>query len=63
MRQAVSQFPMARRRRTRKPLLPGLWSVAAGLLLIGAIGGLFWTLGKATQLRRVPTSPPVAKNK
>ncbi|MEZ5387533.1 MAG: hypothetical protein R3F13_18635 [Prosthecobacter sp.] len=52
---------MARRRRFRKPLLPGLWTVAAVLLLMGCIGGLFWVLGSSTQLTRVET--PATKGK
>jgi H+/Cl- antiporter ClcA len=36
---------MARRRRFRKPLLPGLWTVLAAFALMGSIGGLFWLLG------------------
>lgn len=66
MRQAVSQFRMARRRRFRKPLLPGLWTVAAVLLLIGCIGGLFWLLGSFTEVIRVTPPQPkatVAKGK
>ncbi|WP_395719220.1 hypothetical protein [Prosthecobacter sp.] len=51
---------MARRRRFRKPLLPGLWTVLATFALIGSIGGLFWLLSKSTQLTRVSTSPPSA---
>jgi hypothetical protein len=51
---------MARRRRYRKPLLPGRWTVLAALVLIGSIGGLFWVLGTKTKLRRIsPTLPPV----
>ena len=50
---------MARRRRFRKPLLPGLWTVLAAFVLIGGIGGLYWLLGKGTQLTRV--APPVPK--
>lgn len=54
---------MARRRRNRKPLLPAAGSVIMALLLLGAIGGLFWGLGKATQLGRVPPPAPVTKGK
>ena len=59
---------MARRRRYRKPLLPGLWTVLAAFALIGGIGGLFWVLGKKTKISRVvPASPAsvgtVAKGK
>ncbi|MFO1481898.1 MAG: hypothetical protein U1F71_00910 [Verrucomicrobiaceae bacterium] len=59
---------MAKRRRLRKPLLPGLWSVLAALVLIGSIGGLFWMLGTVTQFSRVPppvpaSAPAVAKGK
>lgn len=55
---------MARRRRHRKPLLPGLGSVVMGLLLLGAICGLFWALGKVTVVSRVATpSAPVVKKK
>ncbi|MGV3662937.1 MAG: hypothetical protein ACO1TE_22320 [Prosthecobacter sp.] len=54
---------MARRRRLRKPLLPGLGSVVAGLLLLAAIGGLFWALGKGTVVSRVPPPAPVVKRK
>lgn len=55
---------MARRRRFRKPLLPGLWTVLAAFALIGSIGGLFWLLGTATKLTRVPPpAPSVAKGK
>ncbi|MBE2282903.1 MAG: hypothetical protein IAE77_05520 [Prosthecobacter sp.] len=54
---------MARRRRLCKPLLPGLWSATAALLLIGSIGGLFWLLGKGTHLTRVPAPASVAKGK
>ena len=56
---------MARRRRFRKPLLPGLWTVLAAFALIGCGGGLFWVLGKKTKISRVaPTPPPaVAKRK
>ncbi len=50
---------MARRRRFRKPLLPGLWTVLAAFALIGCIGGLFWALGTTTQLSRVDPPPPV----
>ncbi len=55
---------MARRRRHRKPLLPGFGSVVLGLLLLGAVGGLFWALGKVTEVKRVavPTAP-VGKKK
>lgn len=52
---------MARRRRYRKPILPGLWTVLAAFALIGSIGGVFWVLGKETKLSRVvPTSPAPA---
>jgi hypothetical protein len=53
---------MARRRRYRKPLLPGLWTVLAAFALIGSIGGLFWVLGKKTKISRMgPSSAtPVA---
>lgn len=54
---------MARRRRLRKPLLPGLWSVTASLLLIGSVGGLFWVLGKGTQITRAAPPAAVAKGK
>ncbi len=56
---------MARRRRYRKPLLPGLWTVLVAFALIGSIGGMFWVLGKKTKISRVaPTPPPVvAKGK
>lgn len=55
---------MARRRRHRKPLLPGFGSVVLGLLLLGAIGGLFWALGKATEVKRVAVpTVPVGKKK
>ena len=65
MRQVVSHYPMARRRRNRKPLLPGLWTVLAALALIGSIGGVYWVLGRKTMISRVePTPPPVvAKRK
>ena len=64
VRQAVSHFLMARRRRFRKPLLPGLWTVLAAFVLIGSIGGLFWLLGTATKFTRVtPPAPTVAKGK
>lgn len=54
---------MARRRRFRKPLLPGLWTVLAAFALIGCIGGLFWLLGTTTHLSRVTPPPAVAKGK
>ncbi|MBL9180303.1 MAG: hypothetical protein JNM65_19730 [Verrucomicrobiaceae bacterium] len=54
---------MARRRRLHKPLLPGLWTGVAALILIGSIGGLFWVFGTATRLTRMPTPAPVAKGK
>lgn len=59
---------MARRRRYRKPILPGLWTVLAAFALIGCIGGLFWVLGTKTKISRVaPTIPTtvgaVAKGK
>jgi hypothetical protein len=54
---------MARRRRFRKPLLPGLWTVMAAFALIGSIGGLFWLLGTATKLTRVAPPPAVVKGK
>ena len=56
---------MARRRRYRKPLLPGLWTVLAALALIGSIGGMFWVLGTKTKISRVAPTPPtvVAKGK
>ncbi|MCE2694784.1 MAG: hypothetical protein QE570_16445 [Verrucomicrobiota bacterium] len=55
---------MARRRRFRKPLLPGLWTVLAAFALIGSIGGLFRLLGTATKFTRVvPPAPAVAKGK
>ena len=68
MRQVVSHYLMARRRRFRKPLLPGLWTVLAAFALIGCIGGMFWVLGKKTKISRVvPASPAsvgtVAKGK
>ena len=64
MRQAVSQFRMARRRRFRKPILPGLWTVLAAFVLMGCIGGLFWLLATSTQFTRVaPPVPAVAKGK
>ncbi len=50
---------MARRRRYRKPLLPGLWTVLAAFALMGSIGGMFWVLGKKTKISRVGPSPPV----
>ncbi len=50
---------MARRRRYRKPLLPGLWTVLAAFALIGYIGGLFWALGTSTKLSRVAQPAPV----
>ena len=50
---------MARRRRYRKPLLPGLWTVVAAFALIGGIGGLFWVLGKKTKISRVVPPVPV----
>lgn len=59
---------MARRRRYRKPLLPGLWTVVAAFALIGSIGGLSWVLGKKTKISRVTQPAPttvgaVAKRK
>ena len=54
---------MARRRRRRKPLLPGLCTVLAAFVLIGGIGGLYWLLGKSTQFTRVVPPVPVAKGK
>jgi hypothetical protein len=54
---------MARRRRFRKPLLPGLWTVMAAFALIGSIGGLFWLLGTVTKFSRVAPPPAVAKGK
>ncbi len=51
---------MARRRRYRKPLLPGLWTVLAAFVLIGSIGGLFWVLGKKTKISRVTPLPPAS---
>jgi len=56
---------MARRRRYRKPLLPGLWTVLVALALIGWTGGVYWVLGRKTKISRVaPTPPPVvAKGK
>ena len=49
--------------RHRKPLLPGLGSVVMGLLLLGAICGLFWALGKATIVSRVAAPAPVVNKK
>ncbi len=67
MHQVVSHYLMARRRRYRKPLLPGLWTVLAAFALIGCIGGLFWVLGTETKISRAPPSPAhlgaVAKGK
>ena len=58
---------MARRRRYRKPLLPGLWTVLAAFALIGCIGGIFWVLGTETKISRVNALPgpvrAVAKGK
>lgn len=55
---------MARRRRIRKPILPGFWAVAVALLLIGAIGGLFWLFGQTTEITRAPAlTGPVAKKR
>ncbi|MBN8422300.1 MAG: hypothetical protein J0L73_25520 [Verrucomicrobia bacterium] len=57
---------MARRRRYRKPILPGLWTVLAAFALMGSIGGVFWVLGKKTHISRVvPPAPAgaVAKGK
>ncbi len=59
---------MARRRRYRKPILPGLWTVLAAFALIGCICGLFWVLGTETKISRAnPPSPApvgaVAKGK
>ena len=58
---------MARRRRYRKPLIPGLWTVLVACVLLGSIGGMFWVLGKKTKISRVaPTPTPagaVAKRK
>ena len=59
MRQVVSQYAMARRRRYRKPILPGLWTVLAAFALIGSICGTFWVLGKKTKLSRVAPPAPV----
>jgi hypothetical protein len=50
---------MARRRRYRKPILPGLWTVLAAFALIGCIGGLFWVLGTETKVSRVVPPAPV----
>ena len=65
MRQVVSHYAMARRRRFRKPLLPGLWTVLAALALSGWSGGVYWVLGKKTKISRVAPMPPpvVAKGK
>ena len=67
MRQVVSHSLMARRRRYRKPLIPGLWTVLVACVLLGSIGGLFWVLGKKTKIGRVNPSPAavgaVAKRK
>lgn len=56
---------MARRRRFRKPILPGLWTVLAAFVLMGCIGGLFWLLATSTQFTRLPSTavPAVAKGK
>lgn len=49
---------MARRRRYRKPLIPGLWTVLAACVLLGSIGGFYWVLGKKTRIVR-NEEPPV----
>ncbi|MFC5457025.1 hypothetical protein [Prosthecobacter fluviatilis] len=56
---------MARRRRYRKPLIPGLWTVLAACVLLGSIGGFYWVLGKATKIVRnePPPAPAVGKGK
>jgi H+/Cl- antiporter ClcA len=65
MRQVVSHYTMARRRRHRKPLLPGLWTVLAAFALVGSIGGFYWVLGRGTRIVRndAPPVPAVAKRK
>lgn len=63
MRQVVSQYAMARRRRYRKPILPGLWTVLAAFALIGSICGTSWVLGKKTRIVRNEEPPAVAKKK
>ncbi len=56
---------MARRRRYRKPLIPGLWTVLVAFALMGGIGGFAWLLGKGTRIVRndAPAVPAVAKRK
>jgi hypothetical protein len=56
---------MARRRRRRKPLLPGLWTLLAAFALLGCISGFYWLLGKKTRIVRndAPPVPAVAKRK
>ncbi|WP_395746737.1 hypothetical protein [Prosthecobacter sp.] len=58
---------MARRRRYRKPLIPGLWTVLAAFALMGSICGFYWVLGHETKIVRneAPASavPVVAKKK
>lgn len=51
---------MARRRRYRKPLIPGLWTVLVACVLLGSIGGVLWVLGKKTKISRVAPMPTPA---
>lgn len=48
---------MARRRSRRliKPLLPGIWTLLAALLLVGSVWGVSWLGGKS--LKVLPPAP------
>lgn len=44
---------MSRRRRLNPPLIPGLWSLVAFLLLLGSVVGYYYVLAKGTRFSHV----------
>ena len=44
------------RRRLSPPLIPGLWTILAFLLLVGSVGGYYYALAQQTVFERLPVS-------